>query len=226
MRGLWILLGILLGLLLLLLLLLLIPVRIDLRFDRQLNVRLRVLGIPFTVFDGSRESTPKQKLQKKNASQTPAGDAEDSPLKIRLQSLQAALKNEGLAGYLDLCRQLTSYGGKLMNDVHRSFSVRVLRVYYLVAGGDPDEVAVHYGRVSTWLYAAQALLEHHIKVKKREIRLIPDFLADDSALYLDATIRICPMRLLFTVCGCIFRVYGYTNRKITDFEALTETQGG
>lgn len=226
MKVLWILLGILLGLLLLLLLLLVIPARVYLRFDRQLNVRLRVLGIPFTVFDGSRETAQKQRTKKRDSSTSSAGNAEESPLKAYFKSLQAALKNEGPVGYLDLCRRLTSYGGKLMNGVRRSFSVRVIRVYYLVAGGDPDEVAVRYGRVNTWLYAAQALLEHHIKVKKREIRLIPDFLADDSALYVDATIRVCPLRLLFAVCGCIFRVYGYTNRKITAFEALTETQGG
>lgn len=225
MTALWIILGILIGLPLLLMLLLAIPARIYLQFEQRLLVRVRILGIPFTVFDGRREKA-KTPSQETPASQDKEKTEGTGALKAKLQSLQNALKNEGLMGYVNFCRQLASYGGKLLHGVRRSFSVRRLQIHYVVAGGDADEVALRYGRICTCLYTVQALLEQAVRIKKREIRLLPDFLADDSYYSLDAIIRVMPLRLLFAACGCIFRVWGYTSRKITDFEMLSQSQGG
>ncbi|MBP3389390.1 MAG: hypothetical protein J6K98_05890 [Clostridia bacterium] len=90
MTALWIILGILIGLPLLLMLLLAIPARIYLQFEQRLLVRVRILGIPFTVFDGRREKRKhlhkKRPLLKTKKKQRGRGHSKRSCSRCRTRS--------------------------------------------------------------------------------------------------------------------------------------------
>ncbi len=222
MKALLIVLAVLLGLLLLPVLLLAIPVRIYAAFDGGLTVSLRLFGIRFRVFDFTAE--PKKKPAKKQKQPPKKETPADSPLRDKLEELNSALQEEGVGGYIRFARRLLAEIGHTLVRIGRAVSVRKLVLHAAVAAEESDETALRFGRVSAALASTQALLSQTVKLKKSDVRVTPDFLADAPSITLYAVVRICPLWALSAAAGGFFRIWGYTKRKLA--EAKPSAQGG
>lgn len=222
MKVLLIVLAVLLGLLLLPVLLLAIPVRIYAAFDGGLTVSLRLFGIRFRVFDFTAE--PKKKPAKKQKQPPKKETPADSPLRDKLEELNSALQEEGVGGYIRFARRLLAEIGHTLVRIGRAVSVRKLVLHAVVAAEESDETALWFGRVSAALALTQALLSQTVKLKKSDVRVTPDFLADAPSVTLYAVVRICPLWALSAAAGGFFRIWGYTKRKLA--EAKPSAQGG
>ncbi len=226
MKAFLIVLAVLLGLLLLPVLLLAIPVRVYAAFDGGLTVSLRLFGIRFRVFDFTEK--PKKKPVEKHGNnkkrqpkkETPA----DSPVRDKLEELNSALQEEGVGGYIRFARRLLAEIGHTLVRIGRAVSVRKLVLHAAVAAEESDETALRFGRVSAALASTQALLSQTVKLKKSDVRVTPDFLADAPSITLYAVVRICPLWALSAAAGGFFRIWGYTKRKLA--EAKPSAQGG
>ncbi len=222
MKALLIVLAVLLGLLLLPVLLLAIPVRIYAAFDGGLTVSLRLFGIRFRVFDFTAE--PKKKPAKKQKQPPKKETPADSPVRDKLEELNSALQEEGVGGYIRFARRLLAEIGHTLVRIGRAVSVRKLVLHAAVAAEESDETALWFGRVSAALASTQALLSQTVKLKKSDVRVTPDFLADAPSITLYAVVRICPLWALSAAAGGFFRIWGYTKRKLA--EAKPSAQGG
>ena len=222
MKALLIVLAVLLGLLLLPVLLLAIPVRIYAAFDGGLTVSLRLFGIRFRVFDFTAE--PKKKPAKKQKQPPKKETPADSPLRDKLEELNSALQEEGVGGYIRFARRLLAEIGHTLVRIGRAVSVRKLVLHAAVAAEESDETALRFGRVSAALASTQSLLSQTVKLKKSDVRVTPDFLADAPSITLYAVVRICPLWALSAAAGGFFRIWGYTKRKLA--EAKPSAQGG
>ena len=222
MKALLIVLAVLLGLLLLPVLLLAIPVRIYAAFDGGLTVSLRLFGIRFRVFDFTAE--PKKKPAKKQKQPPKKETPTDSPVRDKLEELNSALQEEGVGGYIRFARRLLAEIGHTLVRIGRAVSVRKLVLHAAVAAEESDETALWFGRVSAALASTQALLSQTVKLKKSDVRVTPDFLADAPSITLYAVVRICPLWALSAAAGGFFRIWGYTKRKLA--EAKPSAQGG
>ena len=222
MKALLIVLAVLLGLLLLPVLLLAIPVRIYAAFDGGLTVSLRLFGIRFRVFDFTAE--PKKKPAKKQKQPPKKETPADSPVRDKLEELNSALQEEGVGGYIRFARRLLAEIGHTLVRIGRAVSVRKLVLHAAVAAEESDETALWFGRVSAALASTQALLSQTVKLKKSDVRVTPDFLADAPSVTLYAVVRICPLWALSAAAGGFFRIWGYTKRKLA--EAKPSAQGG
>ena len=222
MKALLIVLAVLLGLLLLPVLLLAIPVRIYAAFDGGLTVSLRLFGIRFRVFDFTAE--PKKKPAKKQKQPPKKETPADSPLRDKLEELNSALQEEGVGGYIRFARRLLTEIGHTLVRIGRAVSVRKLVLHAAVAAEESDETALRFGRVSAALASTQALLSQTVKLKKSDVRVTPDFLADAPSVTLYAVVRICPLWALSAAAGGFFRIWGYTKHKLA--EAKPSAQGG
>ena len=222
MKALLIVLAVLLGLLLLPVLLLAIPVRIYAAFDGGLTVSLRLFGIRFRVFDFTAE--PKKKPAKKQKQPPKKETPADSPLRDKLEELNSALQEEGVGGYIRFARRLLAEIGHTLVRIGHAVSVRRLVLHAAVAAEESDGTALWFGRVSAALASTQALLSQTVKLKKSDVRVTPDFLADAPSVTLYAVVRICPLWALSAAAGGFFRIWGYTKRKLA--EAKPSAQGG
>ena len=222
MKALLIVLAVLLGLLLLPVLLLAIPVRIYAAFDGGLTVSLRLFGIRFRVFDFTAE--PKKKPAKKQKQPPKKETPADSPVRDKLEELNSALQEEGVGGYIRFARRLLAEIGHTLVRIGRAVSVRKLVLHAAVAAEESDETALWFGRVSAALASTQALLSQTVKLKKSDVRVTPDFLADAPSITLYAVVRICPLWALSAAAGGFFRIWGYTKHKLA--EAKPSAQGG
>lgn len=99
---------------------------------------------------------------------------------------------------------------KLLRGFLRKLRIRRLEVKMVLAGDDPCDLAVNYGR--TWAATGNLIpiLEELFVIKKRDVQIGCDFAADETVIYLRADITMLLGRLLglLAVHGCqAFRAY-------------------
>ena len=80
----------------------------------------------------------------------------------------------------------------LLNDLRRKLRVNELKLHLTMAGDDPCDLAVNYGRMNASLAALIAQLERFLVIKKRDVRIDCDFTASETVILarLDLTITL------------------------------------
>ncbi len=187
-----ILLYILAALAVLLLLLLFLPSFLRITYNGELRVRLWVLGVPLTLLPA-----PPDKKQKKAA--PPDKKAPKPPGKGQqlARELTAAFREDGLAATLELLRQLAVIAGQALGRVLRAITVDSLRLELLIAAGDPATTAVRYGEVCGVLYPALAAVGGAVRIRRRQVRLEPNFLLEQGSVQTDVRLHLWNFRLLW-----------------------------
>lgn len=97
-----------------------------------------------------------------------------------------------------------------LGDLRRKIRITRLQGYLLLAGGDPSDLAVNYGRAWAALGNLQALLSRAFVIKKQDLQVGCDFAGDNTLFYGRADITITLGRLL----GLVLR-YGWKLLKST-----------
>ena len=77
----------------------------------------------------------------------------------------------------------------LLGDFKQKLKIKDLKLHAVLAGGDPCELALKYGRAWATLGNLVPLLEKHFVIKNRELDISCDFLAGTT--YVDAKINLC-----------------------------------
>lgn len=92
---------------------------------------------------------------------------------------------------------------QFLEEFRKKIRVKNLELRLVLAGNDPSDLAVNYGR--TWAAVGSLIpqLERFLVIKKRNIQVECDFLADETLIYarLDATITIIRALQLLSVHG-------------------------
>ena len=180
---------ILLGLLGLVVLVLAVPVYGHLRYDGDLTARVRVLGVPITLLP--REEAPAAKPKKpagKKAGAKKKTKPEEKPSKW--QEMVAMFREDGPAATLHYLTELAKLAGQATGRLMKATTVDNLRLELLVATGDPADTAVRYGQVCSALYPALAGIENWVRIRRRHLRVEPNFLLEKSDLYLDLRLHV------------------------------------
>lgn len=86
-----------------------------------------------------------------------------------------------------------------LGDLRRKIRITRLQGYLLLAGGDPCDLAVNYGRAWAALGNLQALLNRAFVIKKQDLQVGCDFAGDNTLFYGRADITITLGRLLSLV---------------------------
>lgn len=88
-------------------------------------------------------------------------------------------------------------GIDLLGDLRKKLRVKILELKLVLAGDDPADLALNYGR--TWGATGSLLpiLERFLIIKKKKINISCDFTADETTLYLNTIVTISVGRLSF-----------------------------
>lgn len=177
---------ILLALLALVLLVLLIPVTGRIAYDGTLCVRLRVLGVPITLLPRpeppSSEQPKKQRRVKKD---------KPSPL----EELKELLRHDDVAGTLHFICGVARLAARAVGRVLRSVTVTRLQLQLLIATGDPADTAQRYGQVCSVLYPALEQIGQRMCIRRRDLRVEPNFLLERGNARFDIRLRVSVWRL-------------------------------
>lgn len=185
---------VLLSLLGLLLLLLIVPIYLRITFQGELTVKIRIWGIPFKLYPKKKKKDKPPKAEK------PRKNQKAKPEKLRKESFSVSqmLKEDGVGAvvsyYTSLARMLSTEAKRLL----RAITVDHLDIRLTVASADAAETAQNYGRVCAAVFPAEAMLESCIRVKRRRVRVDPDFLAAKGKAALDIRLHAVPLRITWS----------------------------
>ena len=177
------------------LLLAVLPVGVRIRYNSE-GILVKVIAGPvkITVFPlpGKKKKGEKKKEPEKKAKQAAAEEENlpkpPQPPKAKKEKKQKAEKGGSLMDFLPLVKVAVDFLG----DFRRKLRLDNLYLRLIMAGNDPCDLAVNYGRA--WAAAGNLLpqLEKWFVIKKRDIEVECDFETSQTLIiaHLDLTITI------------------------------------
>lgn len=209
--GWWILLGILA-------LILLLPFGASIFFDSE-GLRVRVIAGPvrFTVFPTKKKekkATEKTKTKEKSESEpkrtqpAPTESKADEPEKMPLPEAPKPPKEEepkggSITDFLPLVELALKFVGEFF---HKTLHIDVLYLKLTMAGDDPADLAIGYGRAWAALGNLWPYIDRMFTIKKRDVKIQCDFEGDQPLVNARVDIILNLARLLGLVFSYGFRI--------------------
>ena len=162
------------------------------------QVRLIAGPIRLQIYPGKKEKTKKEKAP-------------------RVASEKSEEKTGGsVKDFLPLAKDALD----LLSDLKRKLRVNRLELKLTLAGGDPCDLGIHYGRAWAVLGNLIPRLEELFVIKKRDMEVQCDFTAEQTTVYARADITISLWQLLYLAAR-----YGIRGLK-TYQKIMSERKGG
>ena len=139
------------------------------------QVRLILGPIRLLLYPGKGKKEKKEKPAPKEQKKGPS---------------RSATKQKGgsLGDFIPLARRVLDF----LEDLRKKLRVDLLRVHVTMAGGDPCDLAVNYGKTMTALAALDPQLERFLTIRKKDVWVGVDFEGDKTLVYarMDLTISL------------------------------------
>lgn len=177
---------ILLGILGILLLLLCLPAGVHLRYSAA-GMALKLVYGPIRLQLLPSKGKKKKKKEKK-PKEKPA-PKEPEPVKNATEAPKKGGNLKDLMEYVPI-------GLDLLNAIRRRLLMRKLVLLVNLAGNDPCDLALLYGKANAGVAGALPLLERCFRIRHRDVQVFCDFTADSTEVYAELEIVACPARLL------------------------------
>lgn len=113
-----------------------------------------------------------------------------------------------------LCTMLRG-AGQLVRAVFGAMRVTRIRVCLGVRGEDPADAARSYGKLQAWLYPVLGVLDKVIYLQFDELRILPDFGAEQPAVQDRVSFRV-SAQALFIVIAAVRILYEFWRKKVLD----------
>ena len=195
-----------------------IPLGVRIRYnDAGFLLRVNAGPVKITVFP--RKKKPKKqktKQKKQKAGKRPEStDSGDTPPQAPKPVPEPKEKGGSLTRFLPLVK----LGLKFLGDFRRKLRVDNLFLRLILAGDDPCNLAVNYGRAWAAVGNLMPQLERLFVIKKRDIQVECDFTAEEISVIAHVDITITLGRLLTLAV-----VYGI--RVLFEFLSMKRKGGG
>ena len=207
MTGFQILLCIILGIIALIVLILSIPVKVSLAFDDKIHLTVKYLFIKLNILPVDPNKPKKPAKPKKEPEKKAEEEKKDeAPKEKKPNPILEMVKANGYDGMMlvikNLGRVLGIYGGKLF----KSVVFDEIDLYISVGTGDAASTAIKYGETCQKVYPVLGFICSNNIVKKYDILVEPDFLANktENELFIDLSITI--RKIINATIGMVFRL--------------------
>lgn len=157
-----------------------LPLGASVKYDSGgLLVRLIAGPARITLFPRKKKDKEEKKPKKETKKEEPAPKTEAAP-------------KEKTGGKLTDFLPLVQVALDFLGEFRRKLRVNRLEMKIIMAGGDPCDLAVNYGRAWAALGNLVPLLERCFVIKKRDLEVECDFVAEETLIYarLDLTITL------------------------------------
>lgn len=158
-----------------------IPLGVSVRYNEDgMQVKILAGWIPFPLPKG-KEKKPKKKPEKKKKKS-------NKNQKSAAQKEPEKKKGGSITDFLPF----VEIGLNLLGDFRRKLRVRRLEMKLVLAGDDPCDVAVNYGRGWAALGNLMPLLERMFVIKKRNLEVECDFESTETRISARVDVTITP----------------------------------
>lgn len=193
--GWWITLGVLV-------LLVILPLGVSIFYDSQ-GVRIRVIAGPvrFTVFPTKKkEKKPKKEKKKEKPQKKKAAPKKQEKPK---QEKKKEPSGGSLLDFIPLVQLALKFVGDFFG---KTLHIDVLYLKFTMAGDDPCDLAVNYGKTWAALGNLWPKIDDLLTIKKRDIQVQCDFEASETLVNARVDITLTLARLFGLVFGYGFRI--------------------
>ena len=165
------------------------PVIVDIQFKDSFVVKIKILGIPITVFP--QKEKPQSEEQKVKKKKKPEEEKEKTG---KFSKIKGILESKGLSGLLDFFKELA---GVAAGTGKKLFSHLVI---YQLLVEDAAKTAIQYGQACAVVYPAMSMITTVAKCKQSHVCVIADF--DDKKTKADFRLKA-GMRPIFVLTAGI-----------------------
>lgn len=155
---------------------------------------------------------PKKQEKKKDKPQ-------EAPKKTAKKSEKAEKPPKEKGGKLTDFLPLVKVGLDLLGDFRRKLRVKRLKLHLMMAGDDPCDLAVNYGRANASMAALLAQLDRLFVIKKQDVQIQCDFASEETTIVAGLELTVTVGRLL-----ALAAVYGF--RALTTYQNIKKQQEG
>ena len=185
-----------------LVLLAILPLGASVKYDADGPlVRLIAGPVKITLFPRPKKPEKEKKQKEQKAESKPAAKKKPAQKKAEEPEKQPEEKKSGgpVTDFLPLLKVALD----LLNDFRRKLRVNRLEVKLVMAGGDPCDLAINYGKAWAAIGNLMPRLEKVLVIKKRDIDVECDFVASKTTIYarLDLTITLGRILAIAVVYG-------------------------
>ncbi len=209
-----------------LLLLLLLPIGIRFRFCGEGRLVVRYAGIPVYIYSSAKEKKshkPQQKARKSSKKKNDKGEKEN-PIK----RVVAQLKEEGIAGVAELVKEVVRLSTGRIRRLFRKLHFGRCFVSMECGGKEAADVALKYGKLSAPLHSLRTLLLTHLRIRRLDWDVHPNFLAEKDTVTVDVRLHAYPLALLWwgvsTALSTLCMFIRFSNKKSKDGKDGKESQ--
>lgn len=182
-----------------------VPVKISLAFDNKIHLTVKYLFLKINILPTGpkKEKAPKPKKEPKPKPEKPK---DETPKEKKPNPILEMVKANGYDGMMLVIKNLGSvlatYGGKIF----KSIVFDEIDVYICVGTGDAAATAIKYGETCQKVYPVFGFICSNNLVKKYDILVEPDFLANktENELYIDMSLTI--RKIINATIAMVFRL--------------------
>ena len=201
-----------------LVLLAILPLGASVKYDADGPlVRLIAGPVKITLFPRPKKPEKEKKQKEQKAESKPAAKKKPARKKAEEPEKQPEEKKSGgpVTDFLPLLKVALD----LLNDFRRKLWVNRLEVKLVMAGGDPCDLAINYGKAWAAIGNLMPRLEKVLVIKKRDIDVDCDFTASQTTICARLDLTITLGRIL-----AIAVVYGF--RAVVEFIKINNKRKG
>ena len=169
-----------------------LPLGVSASYD-EVGFFLKVIAGPVRI-----QLLPAKKKEKKPKKEKPKKKTASAPAQTKAEPKQGK-KGGSLKDFLPLIQVALD----LLSDFRRKLRVNVLQAKVILAGDDPADLAINYGRAWTALGNLWPRLEEFLVIQKRDVQIECDFTSNETRIWarLDLTITLGRLTVLGVVYG-------------------------
>lgn len=168
-----------------------IPAGVRVRHCQE-GFSLSILYGPFEIrLIPSKKKVKKKKTGKKRKSKAKTPERP----KVKREKPDSAKKGGSISALMEYVPIVKD----LLNGIRIRLYARKVVIYVNLAGDDPCDLALQYGKTAAAVGCVLPFLERFIRIRKRDIQVFCDFTALETTVYLDIALVISPVRLIWLV---------------------------
>ena len=167
------------------------PVIADIQFKDSFGVKIKVLGIPITVFPQKEKPQSEEKKKKPKEEKEKTG---------KFSKIKGILESKGLSGLLDFFKELAGVAAGTGKKLFSHLVIYQLSVDISISNEDAAKTAIQYGQACAVVYPAMSMITTVAKCKQSHVCVIADF--DDKKTKADFRLKA-GMRPIFVLTAGI-----------------------
>lgn len=197
---------VLLGIVLFFVSVLSVPVKVTLAYDNKIRVSVKYLFVKLNILPVGPKKEKKPKKPKAPATPKESEKKEQAPKEKKPNPILEMVKANGHDGMMTVITNLGNvfkiYGGKMF----RSVVFDRLDLDITVGTGDSAATAIKYGQICQKVFPVMGFICSNNLVKKYDINVQPDFLANKTEGEFYCEMKICVRKIINSTVGMVVRL--------------------